>query len=495
MAGTFTVSGHVTYDFVPATYVVAQDNGTLDFARASQKPVRNAVVRVVEGTAVLATTNTAADGAYSITFTSTGSGALTVQVLAKTSTPSITVQDNTSGYAVWAIGAAVPVGGGTLDVRATHGWNGSRYTAARLAGPFAILDSTYTAATAFSSARPALQFPPLKVNWSPNNTTDSNGTVEQGFLGTSYFDPPTNQIFVVGKDQVDTDEYDNHVIVHEWGHYFESNLSRSDSLGGNHSTGDRLDPRDSWSEGWGDAASAILLNAPIYSDTYWMGSSIDSFGWDLENIPTPTDDTDPGTFSEATVMRTLYDAWDPANEGSWDTLSIGTGTLADTLTGTFKTTSALTTLGAFAASLKAQSGVNAAAVDALLAHSSVGPITTAFGDGDPWLRAQYATVSALPFNTSVTLDGRVEYNFALQNKYWVVVGNGARITVSSNSAQDVGLEAYRAGTLVGSADALSTGGTETFSFNTTNGTIYVVTLTGYGTVMNTYSATMAITSP
>lgn len=158
--GTFTVSGRVTYDFVRATFNVAGNTGTLDFAGATRRPVRNAVVRVVEGTAVLATGNTAADGAYSLMFTATGAGALQVQVLARTSSPPITILDNTSGNAVWAIGAPVPAGGGTLDLRATHGWAGTAFTPSlRTSGPFAILDSTYTASIAFLAARPALNFP------------------------------------------------------------------------------------------------------------------------------------------------------------------------------------------------------------------------------------------------------------------------------------------------------------------------------------------------
>jgi len=114
--GTLTVSGHVTYDFVKATYSVAADNGTLDFAHATPRPVRNGVVRVLEGTTVLATTNAAIDGAYTLTFTATSAGPLAVQALAKTSAPPVTVQDNTSSDAVWAIGAPVPLGGGTVDL-------------------------------------------------------------------------------------------------------------------------------------------------------------------------------------------------------------------------------------------------------------------------------------------------------------------------------------------------------------------------------------------
>jgi hypothetical protein len=38
-------------------------------------------------------------------------------------------------------------------------------------------------------------------------------------------------------------------------------------------------------------------------------------------------------------------------------------------------------------------------------------------------------------------------------------------------------------------------GTETFSFNSTAGTVYVIVLTGYGAVSGNYTATMNITSP
>lgn len=493
--GTFTVSGRVTYDFVPAPYNVATATGTLDFASSTQRPVRNAVVRVVEGTAVRAMTNTAADGAYSLTFTATSAGPLAVQVLARTSTPAITVQDNTAANAVWAIGAAVPAGGGTLDLRATHGWAGTRYDAARrTAAPFALLDAMYGAATAFTTARPALQFPALAVNWSPNNTTDTNGTIAQGFIGTSYFEPSENGIYVVGKDGVDTDEYDNHVIVHEWGHFFEVAVSRSDSLGGNHSTGDVLDPRDSFSEGWCDAASGMLLGDPLYVDTYFTGGTIDAFGWDLENEPNPTDDTSPGSFSEASVMRLIYDAWDPANEGAWDGTSLGLGPIADAFTNGHRTTSAFATLGSFVTALKAAPGVSAATVDTLLAHWNIGPITTDFGAGDGPLRAMYVDVAALPLNQSVTLDGREEYNFASQNKYWVVTGNGARLTVTGTSSRDVAVGAYRSGVEVGYADD-GTSGAETFSFNSVAGITYVVNLTGYGALNGTYNSTIAITSP
>jgi len=494
MAGTFTVSGTVTYDFVPAVYSLASDTGTLDFAHATQRPVRNGQVRVLEGTTVLASTTTAADGTYSLTFTSAGTGALTVQAVARSVSPEIIVQDNTSRGAVWAIAAAVPVGGGTCDLHATHGWTGTSYNAAtRTAAPFAILDSMYGATQAFLAARPALNFPTLRVNWSPRNTTDTNGTVENGFLGTSYYDFGTNQIYIVGKDGVDTDEYDNHVIVHEWGHFFESNVSRSDSIGGDHSTGDVLDPRDAFAEGWGNAASAMLTGSTMYVDTYFA-NGLDGWGFDLETEPSPTDDPRPGVFSESSVMRLLYDAFDATNEAGFDRLSLGLGPIADAFTGVHRTTDALTTLGSFITGLKA-SGANAGDVDTLLANYGVGPITTVWGDGDPGLRAKYVNVTSLPLNQTVSLNGREPYNFSSQNKYWVLTGTGAPVTVKATSAQDVELTAFRRGVSVAYADDFGNNATETITFTAAAGTIYVINLLGYGSSNGTYNVTVSITSP
>ena len=58
----------------------------------------------------------------------------------------------------------------------------------------------------------------------------------------------------------DSDEYDRHIIIHEWGHYFEDKLSRADSIGGPHGLSDRLDFRVAFGEGWGNAISAIITD-------------------------------------------------------------------------------------------------------------------------------------------------------------------------------------------------------------------------------------------
>src|SRR5690606_40072898 len=48
-------------------------------------------------------------------------------------------------------------------------------------------------------------------------------------------------IYLLGAENVDTDEFDTHVILHEWAHYFEKALSRTDTIGGMHQYADYLD--------------------------------------------------------------------------------------------------------------------------------------------------------------------------------------------------------------------------------------------------------------
>jgi len=495
----------VTYDFVPAVYDPVSQTGTLAFAQAVQKPVRAATVQVMKGAAVLATTTTDASGHYALSFTESGTGQLAVVALSQTpatANPAIRVQDNTDGGSVWGIGANLDATATTQNLRATHGWTGSSFDpATRSAAPFAILDSMYTAATAFLAVRPAVAFAPLVVNWSPNNVPQA-GDKALGQIGTSHFSPSENQIYILGKDGVDTDEFDSHVIVHEWGHYFEKNLSRSDSPGGPHGPGDVLDPRLSFGEGYGNALAAMLLPESVYADTNWggPGGTLTAFGFDAETEPNPTDDPTPGPFSETSVMRLLYDIFDSgANEPSFDSVGVGLGVVYDVLTGPEKTTQALTTIGSFVAGLKAQPGVSAAAVDTLLAHYNIGPISDEFGTGDANLSAMYTDVTTLTscgaacFQTTFFLGGGFDYNKWEQNQYFAFAGDGSQVTVTATSTEDVALWVYQAG-LVTRADA-NTSGTETVQIGTTAGKIYVVNLVGFGATPGNYQVDLTFTSP
>jgi hypothetical protein len=488
-----TVRGHASYDVVRAT------PAGLDFESGLARPVRGAVVQALHRGAELARTTTDASGAYRVDFTPPSSLGLELRVLAQTASPLVEVRDNADGGALWAMFAEIGTGTTTQDLRATHGWTGAGYDPAhRIAAPFAILDATSGAETQVLAVR-AATFPRLTVYWSPENQPSSVVSPSSGLIGTSHFDPGSKAIYVLGKAGVDTDEFDAHVVVHEWGHFLEDRLSRCDSPAGGHSAGDVADPRLAFSEGLGNAVAAMLLPETRYVDTFWSGGQPATFGFDAETEPAPADDGSTGTspaddpapsaFSEMAVQRLLYDLYDAgADPGGFDAVAIGLGGVYDLLTGRQRTTLALTTLAPVAAGARARAGVSGPALDALLAHYGVGPITDDFGAGDPGLAAMYTPVGSLgaaPVAAHVVLGGAAgtAYNMWAQNQYYRLTAAGSGVTVTAVAPRGVavGLRAYRQGLLPGAQVNASGwyGGKQTLTFATTAGQAYVVSLFGF----------------
>jgi len=120
----------------------------------------------------------------------------------------------------------------------------------------------------------------------------------------------------------DPDEYDDLVLLHEYGHFFQKNYSRSDSPGGNHSLDQQNDPRLAWGEGSATFFGNVAKGASLYLDTNPTGVGV---LFDLEtldaSVPLGTSDgTQNGNLSEAIVASVLWDLADTTNEAK-DTLS------------------------------------------------------------------------------------------------------------------------------------------------------------------------------
>jgi hypothetical protein len=168
-------------------------------------------------------------------------------------------------------------------------------------------------------------------------------------------------------DGDDIEEFDDHVIAHEWGHYFEDQFSRADNIGGRHGANDRLDPRVAFGEGWGTALSGMALNDPIYCDVFWSGGNLRGFDIRIEDEATGSF---AGWYNENSIIKVLYDLWDDDVDGA-DTSSIGFGPIFDALTGPQRTTSAFTTIFSFGEALKnAGTGQNPF-IDAVLASENI----------------------------------------------------------------------------------------------------------------------------
>jgi hypothetical protein len=493
--GMLQISGHLSYEFVP--YKLQGDG--LDYARTEARPIRGARVVLLEAgneTPLLETTS-APDGHFS--FAWKGPTSVKVWVYAETKEPSIVVEDNTSKDAIYVLeSATVDVATqDTLDVVAKSGWTGSSYGAARQSAPFSLLDAAFTAAQRFlSEATPPPVFPPLKINWSVDNRPES-GDPALGQIDTSNWDG--EEIYVLGKADVDTDEFDTHVIVHEWGHSFEDHVARSDSPGGSHGYGDVLDPRLAFSEGFCNALSAMILDPDfVYTDSSGKGQA-KGFADDLEKNDIDAASS-PGWFSEQSVENIVFDTYDAKNE-PFDAVGFGLDGIYDVMVGNQKTTPAATTLFTFVNGLSSTHASDAQALESLVTYHSIdnlygidlvkddwGTGETHAGDS-PQSVPVYVDVKpgdSLP----VVLIGGIDSALLGQNRFLRLVGNGKTLTITSTCAADVDIAAYDRGKTVASAATPS--GNEKISFPTQNGAVYVINVQGYGEAAGNYKATIDV---
>ena len=314
-----TISGTLTYDLVPQT-----NQGPLDYDSMTQEPIRGATVRLLDNAdSIIMETVSSADGEYSLTGQENTD--YRVQVLAELSRsgqPSwnIRVTDNTQNLAIYALEGAL-VNSGNVDSRrdlhAESGWSGTSYTSTRAAGPFAILDSTYEALQVVLEADASIELAPVELRWSILNQPAA-GELDEGNISTSFFSPARGSIYILGAEDQDTDEYDRSIVQHEFMHYLEDAISRSDSPGGSHSLNQGLDIRVAYSEALGNAFTAFVDGTGVYSDSLGARQAF-GLGFSLE---TTDDRLIPGWFNEGTVGYVIYDIAD-AQADDGDALALG----------------------------------------------------------------------------------------------------------------------------------------------------------------------------
>lgn len=373
---TITLSGTATFASVPVT------STGLNYAGTVNLPIRTTVIQVrnASGTTVLYESSTDASGNWSIT--APQSTAVRITVVSRLGTPSAVtarVVNNQSGDALYAVYVAHTTG--TADesgiaIHAASGWTGSSYGQPRAAAPFAILDVVYRAQQLIRSADAGATFPLLTIGWSTGNTSAT--------IGTSHFSPSTGRLSILGHEDTDTDEYDTHVVAHEWGHWFEDTFARSDSLGGPHGSLDFLDETVAFGEGFGNAFSGMVMNDPDYRDS--MGPDQASIGVTLEMEADSVNDaanaggrTYDGGWSEASVQELLWDVFDGGLGALADTdadgVSLGFTPIYQVLTGQQKTFDGFTSIYSFMQFLKAANAGSSAAITALEAAENIGTHT------------------------------------------------------------------------------------------------------------------------
>lgn len=370
-----TISGRITFERVP--FSVAAERG-LNYPGTFEAPAREVEVELVRASSseVLATTLTDTAGNYSLT----GPGNTDVFVRAKalsrvtgtTGRPAawdLRVLNNTNGNALYVLDGAVFNPGAadqTRNLRATTGWGGDFagvYTGVRASAPFAVLDTLYSAAQlVITHGDPSVQLMPLAAFWSPSNRPSAAfGPTTGDIETTQYISPGSSSppgIYVLGAASNDTDEFDQHIIAHEFHHYLEDAVSRADSVGGTHSLDERLDPRVAFSEGFANAFSAIVLQDPVYRDSFGVAQGSD-FAFDVESGAASV----PGWYNEASIHRIVWDLYDATNEPG-DTVTLGFEPIYDVLRTELRDGVPLVSLFPYITALKQRPGVPVVAVDA-----------------------------------------------------------------------------------------------------------------------------------
>ncbi len=415
-AAPVTLSGAISFDLVP---VGASFGGAfLDYGGTVVAPARGITVELldaVDRATVLASGRTDSNGAYSLAAPNFAQVFVRVRAeLVQSGAPgwNFRVVDNTNSGALYVIdGADFDTGATDLtrDLRAASGWNGVSYAQPRAAAPLAILDTIYDAVLLVLSADPAAEFPPLVLHWSPANRpvfgADGSPDASIGEIGTSFYrGGPGGGIFLLGAENDDTEEYDRHVIAHEWGHYLEDTFSRSDSIGGPHTRGDQLDMRVAFGEGWGNALSAMATGDSVYKDTLGPAQGA-GFDLDIEQESR----LNSGWYSEGSVQEILYDIYDSNADlqrgtAVQDFVNLGFGPIFDVLVSTQRTTTALTSLFPFVNAIKTNNPGAAAAIDALLGVHNIEPIIDDYGStedsaGNP------SSPDVLPIYSDITVNG------------------------------------------------------------------------------------------
>ncbi|MEM7662549.1 MAG: hypothetical protein AAF292_09895 [Pseudomonadota bacterium] len=376
-AGSVTISGSVTFEDVGVD--TSNNDFVLDLSDLTALPARGVVVEAVNAAgAVLASTVTSDTGQYALNVAANTDVRIEVEArLLQTTgaTWDVPVLDNTAGNALYVLQGSLTNSGSTNSTRdlfAPSGSNGfSAYTGPRTSGPFAILDEILNGLRLIETESPNLDFPNLQIFWSVNNRPGGDD-IPAGEIPSTAFVNTINgipTILVSGDIDTDTDEFDEHVITHEFGHYFQELLSRDDSIGGSHSLDSLLDARVAFSEGWGNAISAIITEDPIYVDAGFGSNLGFAFNLDLNGIGSALNAN--GWYGESSIQSILYDVFDSTNDGP-DSVSVGFGPLFDAFTSpTFTDSDASTTIFSFIEALVEQPGVSTSDLAPLLALQDI----------------------------------------------------------------------------------------------------------------------------
>lgn len=411
--------GTVTYDWVGPG--VSGNRVFLDYSNVQVRPARGVTVQLLDSlNAEISETTTDAQGQYA--FVVSPDRSVKVRVKAELMSPnySVVVRDNTRGNAQYVLDGSLAGSGSsaiqTRDLHADLGWNviSQTYSSERQSAPFAIADSLYDSLQMVLRADASVTLPPLDVFWSTENIAVP-GNFSQGNIGSSLYSTGATAIYILGHADNDTDEFDNTVVQHEFGHYLEDKLSRSESIGGSHFLGAPIDMRVAFGEGFGNAFAVMSSGSRLYLDTSGIAQQ-NGFGFDIE-----TNSFGGGYYSEGAIHSILFDLFDAGSENG-DNISLGFGPILAALRHVdYVTFDGFTSIYPFISSLKQIAPEEEAQIDELLADQRI--------------------VGSGPYGESETATGSVAFSLPIYQR--LSPGESIRACSDNNIQEYNGLEVRR----------------------------------------------------
>jgi hypothetical protein len=466
------VNGNVTFERIPFAVV----NGLgLNYLGSTQQPARQITVEAVDATtqASVASTTTDTNGDYTILVPVSKSLQIRAKAEMVRAAPQALphwqfqvrdVDGSTTPFTYAGATFNSGTAGSTQDVDIPSGWSATgAVNGTRSSAPFAILDTVYKARDFILAVSPTADFPQLTLDWSTTNLgtqtfydDDADGTP----AGTN------RKIQIAGEADVDTDEFDEHVIAHEFGHYIEDSFSRSDNIGDAHGPGDRLDPRVAFGEGFGYAFSAMVMDDPIPRDSFGANQSSDSFFSveDDSNFMVSGTSTE-GWYSEASMQEILWDLFDSNADG--ENVALGFAPIWSVLTGTQRTTNAVTSIFPFVTALKTANPSDASGIDAILSGEAIDTPTNDFATNETNKAGVATTTDVLPIYTPIAVGGGsvTVHSIAtfgtpnkLSNQRFLLLDvpsqTNVRFTATGPNGRDVDLYVLRQGATVAFGEAV-----------------------------------------
>ncbi len=238
--------------------------GNRGFIGRVLKPVRFATVelRRVPSDVVIGIASTDGAGNYCVEQTVFTPGNVKVRVVAAARVPGgqVSVDDGRSSTSYFmesnrpfTLTEAAVTTASTLVAFEDSPWSPRGFGLTKLGGAFNLLDNAVNAIGFVHDLWGGPDLPRLQVKWISSG--DGQGT----FFLRRQQGNSVNFIHMKGRVAGDSDEYDDDIFLHEFGHFVLSVRSQDNSRGGSHFiNGTTQDARLSWSEGWANFFSAMV---------------------------------------------------------------------------------------------------------------------------------------------------------------------------------------------------------------------------------------------